>query len=54
MDKLEASKRNYNTHCMDCGKETEIGELVHTGEDWEMWNYCKPCDIETFHPAEPE
>tara|TARA_R110000772_G_scaffold108817_1_gene211935 strand:- start:748 stop:924 length:177 start_codon:yes stop_codon:yes gene_type:complete len=58
MEYEEVQKRNMkgliNTHCMECRKEGDKGEILHTGEVWEMWVYCKSCDVETFHPAEPE
>ena len=38
--------------CMDCGKICEVTEEVDIGSyEFEMWCYCKPCDVETFHPA---
>jgi len=37
---------------MDCGKICEVTEEVDIGSyEFEMWCYCKPCDVETFHPA---
>lgn len=44
-----------NPTCMDCGEECDIWEEVETNcgdeiySDIELWNYCKPCGVETFH-----
>ena len=36
--------------CMDCGKECDIWEIVDVGMyDYELWNYCPNCDVDTFH-----
>lgn len=40
--------------CMMCGRECSTTEYVWTGDSnsykgWELWCYCKDCDIETFH-----
>jgi len=42
---------------MDCGKDCERWEIVNTamiGQIWEVWCYCKECNVETFHPYEDE
>lgn len=41
--------------CMDCGKDCKTYETVYTGAEetlrgWEIWCYCRECDVETFHP----
>jgi hypothetical protein len=38
--------------CMECGEECFVWEEVDIGYGgpFEMWCYCKKCDIETFHP----
>jgi hypothetical protein len=40
--------------CMDCQKECNTWEIVYTGDEdsqdgFEVWAYCRECDIETFH-----
>lgn len=40
--------------CMICGKKCKTTEYVWTGDEnsyegWELWRYCKDCDVETFH-----
>ena len=52
-----------NTYCLDegefvksnciwCGKDCERAELLDTGEEIEMWCYCKECDSECWHQIE--
>lgn len=41
--------------CMDCGKDCSTYETVWTGDEqslrgWDVWCYCRECDVETFHP----
>ncbi len=45
----EAEKKNVKPICQSCQKECEVSEIVDTGESYDLWNYCKSCDIETFH-----
>jgi hypothetical protein len=43
----------FNFTCMMCGNECDVYEelVVHEYTDeYEMWCYCKECDIDTFHP----
>lgn len=35
--------------CIWCGKECDNTQLLDTGEEIEMWCYCKECDSECFH-----
>lgn len=45
----------FNTTCTDCGGRCERWEVVNTdgiGDVWEIWCYCRACDVETFHPYE--
>lgn len=37
--------------CMECGKVCYVTEIVDVGHGgpYELWNYCKKCDVETFH-----
>ena len=40
--------------CMECGRKCSTTEYVWTGDSnsykgWELWCYCKDCDVETFH-----
>jgi hypothetical protein len=42
--------------CMICGEECETWECVatwHKGSPDQLWCYCKPCDVDTFHPGRP-
>ena len=43
-----------NFTCMECGEECGTNEEVDTGfgGPFEMWCYCRKCDVETFHPRE--
>lgn len=39
--------------CMNCGKESDITELIWTEDEesykgYEVWVYCKECDCESF------
>lgn len=39
--------------CMVCTRDCERNEIVDTGGGIrELWCYCEPCDVETFHPLE--
>lgn len=38
---------------MHCGKECSVTEVVatdHLGGHLELWCYCEPCGLDTFHP----
>jgi hypothetical protein len=42
--------------CMICGELCDVTEEVaehHGGQCDQLWCYCKPCDIDTFHPGRP-
>ena len=44
-----ASENNIPKHCIWCGKDCAITEIVDTGEAWERWCYCPDCEEESFH-----
>lgn len=51
---LKASEDRVPTHCVWCQKEATKTEIVHTGDIWQRWCYCKQCDLESYHPIEEE
>lgn len=43
--------------CMTCGELCHVTEIVFNCDcygDQQLWCYCKPCDVDTFHPGETE
>ena len=53
MNKYEATeianKNQTPTHCIWCGNDCTITEVVDVGDAWERWCFCKKCDMQSFH-----
>ena len=46
------STPEFNITCMMCGNDCDIYEELAVAkfeDEYELWCYCKKCDIETFH-----